>query len=114
MCAIHFSCNLIESKPMGAYIIFIDSLASVEGLTSTGLSYRTNDMLFRTRRSLRYLEELGWMDGWMFSGWSSTPARGPEDGLNVHHGFVFDVTITYFCIRPGFTDETFFVLHVFG
>jgi hypothetical protein len=79
MCAIHFSCNLIESKPMGAYIIFIDSLASVEGLTSTGLSYRTIIL-----------------------------------SNGVHHGFVFDVTITYFCIRPGFTDETFFVLHVFG
>jgi hypothetical protein len=56
-----------------------------------------------------------WMDGWMFSGWSSTPARGPQDGPNVHHGFIFDVTITYFCIRPdGFTDETISVLHVFG
>jgi hypothetical protein len=26
------------------------------------------------------------LDGWMFSGWSSTPVRGPQDGLNVHHG----------------------------
>jgi hypothetical protein len=27
------------------------------------------------------------MDGWMdVSGWSSTPARGPQDGPNVHHG----------------------------
>jgi hypothetical protein len=52
--------------------------------------------------------------GWMFSGWSSTPARGPQDGPNVHHGFIFDVTITYFCIRSGFTDETISVLHVFG
>jgi hypothetical protein len=48
------------------------------------------------------------MDGWMFSGWSR------QDGPNVHHGFIFDVTITYFCIRPGFTDETISVLHVFG
>jgi hypothetical protein len=46
------------------------------------------------------------MDGWMCSGWSSTPARGLQDGPNVHHGLSFDVTITYFCIRPGFTDET--------
>jgi hypothetical protein len=52
--------------------------------------------------------------GWMFSGWSSTPARGPQDGPNVHHGFIFDVTITYFFIRPGFTDETISVLHAFG
>jgi hypothetical protein len=26
-----------------------------------------------------------WMDGWMFSGWSSTPAREPQDEPNVHH-----------------------------
>jgi hypothetical protein len=51
---------LIESKPMGAYIILTDSLASIEGLKSTGISYRTNDMLFRTRRSLRYLGKLGY------------------------------------------------------
>jgi hypothetical protein len=25
-------------------------------------------------------------DGWMSSGWSSTPASGPQDGPNVHHG----------------------------
>jgi hypothetical protein len=43
MCAIHFACDLIESKPMGAYIILTDSLASIEGLKSTGISYRTND-----------------------------------------------------------------------
>jgi ribonuclease HI len=60
MCAINFACDLIESKPMGAYIILTDSLASIEGLKSTGISYRTNDMLFRTRRSLRYLGELGY------------------------------------------------------
>jgi ribonuclease HI len=58
MCAIHFACDLIESTPMDAYIILTDSLASIEGLKSTGISYRTNDMLFRTRRSLRYLGEL--------------------------------------------------------
>jgi hypothetical protein len=34
LCAIHFASDLIESKPIGAYII--------------GISYRTNDMLFRT------------------------------------------------------------------
>jgi hypothetical protein len=60
MCAIHFACDLIESKPIGAYIILTDSLTSIEGLRSTGISYRTNDMLFRTRRSLRYLGELGY------------------------------------------------------
>jgi hypothetical protein len=35
-------------------------LASIEGLKSTGISYRTNDMLFQTRKSLRYLGELGY------------------------------------------------------
>jgi hypothetical protein len=60
MCAIHFACDLIESKPMGAYIILTDSLASIGGLKSTGISYRTNDRLFLTRRSLRYLGELGY------------------------------------------------------
>jgi ribonuclease HI len=59
--AIHFACDLIESKPVGAsYIILTDSLASIEGLKSTGVSYRTNDMLFRTRMSLSYLRELGY------------------------------------------------------
>jgi hypothetical protein len=48
ICAIHFACDLIESKPMGVYIILTDSLASNEGLKSTGISYRTNGMLFRT------------------------------------------------------------------
>jgi hypothetical protein len=38
----------------------IDSLASFEGLKSTGISYQTNDMLFRTRKYLRYLGELGY------------------------------------------------------
>jgi hypothetical protein len=60
MCAIHFAFDLIESEPMGVYIILTDSLASIEGLKSTGISYRTNDMLFRTRKSLRYLGELGY------------------------------------------------------
>jgi hypothetical protein len=60
MCVIHFVCDLIESKPMVAYIILTDSVASIEGLKSTGISYQTNDMLFRTRRSLRYLGELGY------------------------------------------------------
>jgi ribonuclease HI len=45
---------------MGEHIILIDSLASIEGLKSTGISYRTNDMLFRARKSLRYLRELGY------------------------------------------------------
>jgi hypothetical protein len=39
MCAIHFACDLIESKPMGAYIILTDALASIEGLKSSGMSY---------------------------------------------------------------------------
>jgi hypothetical protein len=44
MCVFHFACDLIESKPIGAYIILTDSLASIEGLKSTGISYRTYDM----------------------------------------------------------------------
>jgi hypothetical protein len=32
MYAIHFVCELIESKPIGAYIILSDSYASIEGL----------------------------------------------------------------------------------
>jgi hypothetical protein len=61
MCAIHFACNLIESKPMGAYIILTYIHVSIEGLKLTGISYCTNDMLFRTRRSLRYLITLMWI-----------------------------------------------------
>jgi hypothetical protein len=41
MCAIHFACDLIEFKPMGAYIILTYGLASIEGMKSTGISYRT-------------------------------------------------------------------------
>jgi hypothetical protein len=55
-----------------------------------------------------------WMDDcqWL----SCTPACGPQDGSNVHHGFIFDVYnhLLFFCIFPEFTDETIFVLHVFG
>jgi hypothetical protein len=45
-------------KPIGAFIILTDSLASSEGLNSTGISYRTNDMLFRTRKSLQISHEI--------------------------------------------------------
>jgi ribonuclease HI len=45
---------------MGAYTNLTDSLASIEGLKSTGISYRTNDMLFQIRRSLTHLEALGY------------------------------------------------------
>jgi hypothetical protein len=38
MNAIHFGCDLIESKPMGAYIIFLDSFGSIEGMKSIGMS----------------------------------------------------------------------------
>jgi hypothetical protein len=48
------------------------------------------------------------MDG--LSVGSSTPARGP----NVHHGLSLMSQSLIFCICPGFTDETIFVLHVFG
>jgi hypothetical protein len=48
------------------------------------------------------------------SGCSSTPARGSQGGPNVHRGLSLMFTSTYFCIRPGFTDETISVLHVFG
>jgi hypothetical protein len=44
---------------------------------------------------------------------SSTPARGPQDGPNVHHGLSLMSQSLIFCICPGFTDETIFVLHVF-
>jgi hypothetical protein len=56
------------------------------------------------------------MDG--LSVGSSTPARGPQDGPqdgpNVHHHLSLMSQSLIFCIRPGFTDETIFVLHVFG
>jgi hypothetical protein len=50
----------LKCGPFILYIILTDSLASNEGLKSTVISYRTNDMLFRTRMSLRYLGELGY------------------------------------------------------
>jgi hypothetical protein len=37
-----------------------DSFSYIEGLKSTGMSYRTNDMLFRIKKSMKYLEELGY------------------------------------------------------
>jgi hypothetical protein len=46
--------------------------------------------------------------------WRSTPARGSQEGLNVVHGLSLMSQSLIFCIRPGFTDETIFVLHVFG
>jgi hypothetical protein len=52
------------------------------------------------------------MDG--LSVGSSTPARGPQDGPNVHHGLSLMSQSLIFCIRPGFMDETVFVLYVFG
>jgi hypothetical protein len=52
------------------------------------------------------------MDG--LSVGSSTPARGPQDGPNVHHSLSLMSQSLFFCICPGFTDETIFVLHVFG
>jgi hypothetical protein len=54
------------------------------------------------------------MDG--LSVGSSTPARarGTQDGPNVHHGLSLMSQSLIFCICPGFTDETIFVLHVFG
>jgi hypothetical protein len=60
MCAIHFACDLIESKLMGAYVILTDSFASFEGLKLAEIFYRTNDMVFQTRKSLRYQGELGY------------------------------------------------------
>jgi hypothetical protein len=44
---INLACDFIKSKPMG-----VDSFASIERLKSTGMSYRTNDMLFHARMSL--------------------------------------------------------------
>jgi hypothetical protein len=62
MCAIQFACNLTESQPVGAYTLFsrIALPIHIERLKSTGVSYLTNDMLFRTRRSLKYLVEHGY------------------------------------------------------
>jgi hypothetical protein len=60
MCAIHFASDFFESEHEGAYIILTDSFASIEGLKSTGIFYRTNDMLFRTSGSLRHLGALGY------------------------------------------------------
>jgi hypothetical protein len=45
---------------MGVYIILKDSLVRIEGLKSTEISYKTNDMLFQTRGFLRYVGELGY------------------------------------------------------
>jgi hypothetical protein len=49
-----------------------------EGLKTTGMSYRTNDMLFRTRRSLRYLENLDMIYPWCGSHlmWLSKETNG--------------------------------------
>jgi hypothetical protein len=47
------------------------------------------------------------LDGWIVSG-------GVQDGPNVHHDLSWMSQSLIFCICPGFTDETIFVLHVFG
>jgi hypothetical protein len=52
------------------------------------------------------------MDG--LSVGSNTPARGPQDGPNMHHGLSLMSQLLIFCICPGFADETIVVLHVFG
>jgi hypothetical protein len=46
--------------------------------------------------------------------WSSTTARGSQDGPNVLHGLSLMPQPLIFCIRLRITDETVFVLHVFG
>jgi hypothetical protein len=38
-------------------------------------------------------------------GSSSPPARGPQDGPNVHHGLSLMSQSLIFCICPGFTDK---------
>jgi hypothetical protein len=43
---------------------------------------------------------------------SSTPAREPQGEPNDHHSLSLMFTITYFCIRPGLTDEKMSILHV--
>jgi hypothetical protein len=53
------------------------------------------------------------MDGWSVGGVELLHA-GHKTGLMCTTVLSFDVTITYFCIRPGFTDGTISVLHVFG
>jgi hypothetical protein len=51
MCAIHFPCDLIKSK-QGAYIILTDSLASIGGLKSTGISLFTSSCCSLQNRSI--------------------------------------------------------------
>jgi hypothetical protein len=41
------------------------------------------------------------MDGWIVSGRSSTSARRPQDGPNVHHGLSFDVHKHLFLYSSG-------------
>jgi ribonuclease HI len=103
MCAIHSSCDLIESKEVGAYIILTDSLASIEGLKSTGIFYRTNDMLFRTRRSLRYLGELGYDISLMWIPSHVGIKRNKRADILANEGSISRTTRTLFQDRTGLT-----------
>jgi hypothetical protein len=99
---------MFESKPMGAYIILTDSLASIEGLKSTGISFRTNDMLFRTRRSLRYLGELGYDLSLMWIS-SHVGIQGDERAdILANEG---SISGTLFQDRTGLTTVNTFDIH---
>jgi hypothetical protein len=51
------------------------------------------------------------MDGWIVSGRVALLHAGHKP--NVHHGFIFDITITYFVFVLGSWPKQFSVLHVF-
>jgi RNase H len=60
MSAIFYACNLIENFPIGKFVILSDSFSALQGIESVKVSYRTNDMLFRTKCCLKRLEEIGY------------------------------------------------------
>jgi hypothetical protein len=54
------------------------------------------------------------MDGWIVSGGVALLHAGYKTGLMCTTVLSLMSHNHLFCIRPGFTDETIFVLHVFG
>jgi hypothetical protein len=53
------------------------------------------------------------MDKWIVSGGGALLDAGHKRGLICTTGYLWCHN-HLFCVRPGFTDETIFVLHVFG
>jgi hypothetical protein len=82
---------------MGAYIILTDSLGSIDGLQQTGISYRANDILSRTRRYLRYLVELEYDISLM---WIPIHVGIQENEMGVNEG---SISGTLFQDRAGLT-----------